>query len=250
MTNKIHLVGHRGQPHSFPENSLEGFTHALQSSAAYIETDVNVTTDGIVVLSHDENLNKLTGKSISITKNVYSDFKDIPAGYPKRFSNTFSHCRIATLHELADLLQSWPKATCFIEIKQDSLVCFGNKVVDLVIESLQAITAQSVLISFDYDALIYAKKKYHIPVGWVLPEWSSQNKLKTEQLSPDYLFVDTDFCPNNKAELWTGPWKWVVYTVNTVEMIKKYTDLGINIIETDCISDLSFAYDNLTTNKQ
>lgn len=250
MTSKPSLVGHRGQPQSFPENSLEGFEYAVQSGATYIETDIHVTADGIVVLSHDENLNKLTGKNISITKSDYSDFKDIPAGYPKRFSNTFSHCRIATLNQFSDLLQNWPKVTCFIEIKQDSLSCFGNTVVDRVIEALEAIASQCVLISFDYEAMVYAKNKYHKAVGWVLPDWSLQNQHKAEQLAPDYLFVDTDFCPQNKPDLWTGSWKWVVYTVNTVTSIKKYTDLGINIIETDCISELSHAYDTDANNNK
>ena len=91
MTDKIHLVGHRGQPDSFPENSLESFSHALQSRAAFIETDVNVSADGVAVLSHDENLKKMTGREISITKNAYSVFKDIPAGYKERFSDQFTH---------------------------------------------------------------------------------------------------------------------------------------------------------------
>lgn len=238
MTDKTILVGHRGEPAAFPENSLESFTHALMSGAVYIETDVNITADGIVVLSHDENLKKLTGKEISITKNPYHAFKDIPAGYPERFSDKYQHCRIATLTQLSALVESWPKTTCFVELKEDSLSGFGNKAVDLVAASLQSISFQAVLISFDYDALVYAREHYNFPVGWVLPEWSLENEMKAEKLSPDYLFIDTKFCPQSKTELWPGSWQWVVYTVNTEAAIKKYTDLGIRIIETDCISEL------------
>jgi glycerophosphoryl diester phosphodiesterase len=244
MTDKIILVGHRGEPVTFPENSLQGFSHALQSGAAYIETDVNVSADGIVVLSHDENLKKLTGKDISITKSAYHVFKDIPAGYPERFSDKYKHCRIATLAQLAALVENWPAATCFVELKEDSLSCFGNKVVDLVVASLQTISSQAVLISFDYAALVYAREQYNFPVGWVLPEWSIENEMKAEKLLPDYLFVDKAFCPENKTRIWPGSWHWVVYTVNTIDAIKKFTKLGINIIETDCISELMQAVDN------
>jgi glycerophosphoryl diester phosphodiesterase len=101
-----------------------------------------------------------------------------------------------------------------------------------------------VLISFDYDALVYARERYNFPVGWVLPKWSAENKIKAEKLSPDYLFVDKAFCPENKTGIWPGSWQWVVYTVNTVEAIKTYTRLGINIIETDCVSKLIAAIDN------
>ena len=245
MVDKMVLVGHRGQPDSFPENSLEGFAHALQSGAAYIETDVQLTADGVAVLSHDENLRKLTGKNISVTRSAYALFMDIPAGYPKRFSNAFNHCCIASLRQFSDLLRSWPKVVCFVEIKQESLACFGNKVVDLVIESLVTIDKQAVLISFDYDALMYARNKYNKPVGWVLPRWSHKNQIKAEKLSPEYLFVDANFCPRNKKAIWAGSWSWVVYTVNTVEEMKNYADLGINIIETNRLSELQREYDYL-----
>lgn len=250
MADNIQLVAHRGEPFSFPENSLLGFSHVLQSGATYIETDINVTADGVVVLSHDENLNKLTGRNISITQSNYQTFKDIPAGFPEKFSNKFTDCRIATLPQFSELLTNWPQVTCFIEIKRDSLSCFGHKVVDLVIESLTEIATQSVLISFDYESLVYARNKYHYPVGWVLPEWSSQNKIRAEQLTPEYLFVDTDFCPQHKTELWPGPWKWAVYTVNTLKSIKKYTDLGISIIETDRLSELQQEYDTAPLNNE
>jgi glycerophosphoryl diester phosphodiesterase len=241
MADKITLVGHRGEPASFPENSLESFTHALMAGAAYIETDINITADGVAVLSHDENLNKMTGSHISITQNTYRVFKDIPAGYPERFSDRYKHCRIATLMQLSALLECWPKTTCFVELKEESLSCFGNQVVDLVVASLQTITAQTVLISFDYAALVYAREQYNFPIGWVLPEWTVENKIKAEKLSADYLFVDKAFCPENKNGIWPGPWQWVVYTVNTPAEIKQYADLGITIIETDCISELQQA---------
>jgi glycerophosphoryl diester phosphodiesterase len=241
MADKTTLVGHRGEPASFPENSLESFSHALMSGAAYIETDVNITADGVVVLSHDEDLIKMTGRDISITKSTYQVFKDFPAGYPDRFSDKYRHCRIATLTQLVALLEKWPEATCFVELKEDSISCFGNKVVDLVAASLQTISSQSVLISFDYDALVYAREQYDFSVGWVLPEWSVENEMKAEKLLPHYLFVDKTFFPENKVQLWPGDWQWVVYTVNTLAEIKKYADLGLTMIETDCFSELQQA---------
>lgn len=241
MKDQVYFVGHRGQPDSFPENSLESFSHALKSGAAYVETDVNVSADGVVVLSHDENLRKLTGKNISVTNSAYVSFKDLPAGYPEKFSDKYNHCRIATLKQFSALLQDWPEVICFIEIKQESLACFGNSAVDLVVEALEAIKGRAVLISFDYDALVYAKNKYHRPVGWVLPDASMANQLKANSLAPEYLFVDAEFCPHHKNELWPGPWQWVVYTVNDTAAVKKYSALGIKLIETDIFSELQRA---------
>ena len=61
MMGRIALVAHRGQPQSYPENSLAGFEHALQAGASYVETDVQITSDGVPVLSHDANLLEISG---------------------------------------------------------------------------------------------------------------------------------------------------------------------------------------------
>ncbi len=46
------IVGHRGNPALFPDNSLEGFLSAREV-ADMAETDVRRTADGVAVLSHD-----------------------------------------------------------------------------------------------------------------------------------------------------------------------------------------------------
>ena len=238
MTGRVTLVGHRGQPLSYPENSLQGFRHVMQAGASYIETDVHITADGIPILSHDANLLKLTGKQIIIADHEYESISRISAGFPERFGNTFSESRIATLREFTALISDWPNVTCFIELKGSSLNYFGMRAVDLTMEAIQGIEHQCVFISFEYDALQYAKENYDLPLGYVLPEWSKENYQKANKLSPDYLFVDADYCPTEKSDLWPGSWKWVVYTANTAKEVKHYAGLGIELIETDRYSEL------------
>ena len=56
------LIGHRGEPGTWPENSLLGFQSVLEAGACYIETDIQITADGIAVLSHDPSALKICGK--------------------------------------------------------------------------------------------------------------------------------------------------------------------------------------------
>lgn len=238
MTGRVSLVAHRGQPLTFPENSLEGFSHVVKSAAAYIETDVNITADGIPVLSHDANLLKLTEKQIIVADHSYDEIKDMPAGYSERFGDKFDHCRIATVEQFSELLKDWPDVTCFIEIKEPCLNYFGLKAVDLIVGALKKIRSQVVVISFEYDAVEYVKSNYDLPIGWVLPEWSEQNRLKSIQLAPEYLLVSSKFCPQDKSEIWSGVWEWVCYTVNTAEEVEHYASLGFELIETNRLSEL------------
>jgi glycerophosphoryl diester phosphodiesterase len=239
MMGRVSLVAHRGQPSKFPENSLQGFAHALKSGARYVETDVQITADAIPVLSHDAHLLKVTGKQIIIADHAFDVISDLPAGYPDQFGDKYKDYRIATLQQFIDLLAEWPDALCFIELKQASLNNYGMKAVDLVLEQMNKIESQAILISFDYDALVYAKNKdKELRVGWVLPEWTDENKTRAQELEPEYLFVDEDFCPDDKSEIWVGDWQWVAYTINDSKKVEHFAGLAIEIIETDRYSDL------------
>ena len=46
------IIGHRGFRARFPENTLLSFRSALDAGAQALETDVHITKDGEVVLSH------------------------------------------------------------------------------------------------------------------------------------------------------------------------------------------------------
>ena len=57
----IWVSAHRGAPpHGLPENSVEAFENALNHAPALIETDVRRTADGVLVLMHDETLDRTT----------------------------------------------------------------------------------------------------------------------------------------------------------------------------------------------
>ncbi len=238
MSNQPTLVAHRGQPLSYPENSLEGYAHALVAGAKFVETDINITADAVPVLSHDEDLLRISGQKMVVAEHNYADIKHISAGYPSRFGDQFAHCRVATLTQFSALLSQWPEVTCFIEIKEEGLALMGNHAVDLTCEAMSQLAGQAVLISFDFYALVYAKEVYDFPVGWVLPDWTEALHHKAHRLAPEYLFVDTDFCPEEKSQLWAGDWQWAVYTVNDAQEVSRYTELGMALIETDRYSEL------------
>ncbi|MDJ0834172.1 MAG: glycerophosphodiester phosphodiesterase family protein [Gammaproteobacteria bacterium] len=238
MMGRISMVAHRGQPRTLPENSLQGFAYVLEAGVGYIETDIQITSDGIPVLSHDANLLELTGKQIIIADHEYARISEIPAGDPERFGDQFNDYRIASLQQLVDLLQQYPDVTGFIELKAATLDNFGFKAVDLVMQQLQPILSQVVLISFEYEALQYASQNYQIELGWVLPDWLDEYRQKALDLDPAFLFINRRYCPNEAAELWHGNWQWVAYTINDAAEIEHFAGLGIELIETDRYTEI------------
>ncbi|MGP4116224.1 glycerophosphodiester phosphodiesterase [Levilactobacillus zymae] len=60
MTKTTMVFGHRGYPAKFPENSLAGFTYAVQHHIEGLEFDVHLTKDNVPVIMHDEKINRTT----------------------------------------------------------------------------------------------------------------------------------------------------------------------------------------------
>ncbi|OAX81221.1 hypothetical protein ACJ72_04437 [Emergomyces africanus] len=54
-------IAHRGFKAKYPENSMSAFTHAIKVGAQVLETDVHLSRDGEIVLSHDSTLQRCFG---------------------------------------------------------------------------------------------------------------------------------------------------------------------------------------------
>ncbi len=54
------VIGHRGSPGSLPEHTLEGYTLAIQQGADYVEPDLVMTSDGVLIARHEPMLDSTT----------------------------------------------------------------------------------------------------------------------------------------------------------------------------------------------
>ena len=57
VAHALDLQGHRGARGLAPENTLQGFAHALGIGVTTLELDIAITQDGVLVISHDPALN-------------------------------------------------------------------------------------------------------------------------------------------------------------------------------------------------
>ena len=236
---KSRLIGHRGEPETWPENSYEGFAAVLGAGISYIETDIQITADGVAMLSHDPSLLKITGLDQAVSDTDYPTIRTLSAGYPDRFGAKYKDYAITRMDEFATLLKKWPGATAFIEIKHGSIKAFGiARVVDAVLAALEVVLDQVIIISFEYEALVYTREVSELPIGWVLPAWSAENGSRARELAPEYLFCNYKRLPPEPERLWEGPWKWAVYTVNHASMVPPLINRGIHMIETNIIRKL------------
>jgi glycerophosphoryl diester phosphodiesterase len=78
------LIAHGGGNREFPDNTLEAFYNAYSvDERVMMETDVSITKDGVVILSHDTTLDRKTNVTGAIIDWNYSDLitQEVDFGY-------------------------------------------------------------------------------------------------------------------------------------------------------------------------
>ena len=102
---------HRGASSYAPENTMSSFRLGLQMGANGIETDVQRTRDGVLVLFHDDTLARVTGQPGSVKDYTYAQLQEFAVTVHGKSD------RIPTLEEF---LQAFGQLdlTFAIELKQ------------------------------------------------------------------------------------------------------------------------------------
>lgn len=59
-SNEVLIIAHRGDWRSAPENSLHAFQACIDAGYDMVEVDVRRTSDGVLVVMHDETVNRTT----------------------------------------------------------------------------------------------------------------------------------------------------------------------------------------------
>jgi glycerophosphoryl diester phosphodiesterase len=84
------LIAHGGGNLEFPDNTLEAFYHAYSiDENVMLETDVNLTKDGVIILSHDRSLDQKTNlMNADVINTNYSDLvaNEVDFGYQNNIS--------------------------------------------------------------------------------------------------------------------------------------------------------------------
>ncbi len=130
------ILGHRGFKSNFPENTIKAFVEAIKAEADGVELDVWLSADGYAVISHDENLERVSGKNIKIKDSKLEDIKKVNIGNGEH---------VPTLDEVFSNL---PDALINVEIKD----------IDVVDRSLEIVKKWNAMdrvmfSSFNIDAL-------------------------------------------------------------------------------------------------
>ncbi len=124
------VIAHRGGSNLAPENTVSAFQNAIDLGVDMIEIDVEQTSDAVVVVLHDDNVDRTTNGTGRIDSLSYDYVKNLDAG--SWYSDKYKGEHISTLEEVLQLIDG--QVILLIEIKSGSERYPGieKRTVDLV----------------------------------------------------------------------------------------------------------------------
>jgi glycerophosphoryl diester phosphodiesterase len=77
----VDIVAHRGASFYAPENTLASQKLANEQKADAVETDIWLTKDGQIIVSHDLNTQRTAGRDAKLTDLTFDEARQLDAGY-------------------------------------------------------------------------------------------------------------------------------------------------------------------------
>ena len=225
---KQNLIAHRGYHNilkGIPENSMLAFKEAIKNNLI-IELDVHILKDKSIVVFHDNNLKRMTGKNILIKDMTYYELESI------KLQNTNE--KIPLLKDVLELING--KVPVIIELKVDQKVGILESELIKILDNYKGKYA---IKSFNPFSINYIRKKRpNIIRGQLSSDFRNLkiSKFKKFLLShmlynhitkPDFISYDIRALPNKRisklrnSKIILG---WTIRNESDLEKAKKYCD--------------------------
>jgi glycerophosphoryl diester phosphodiesterase len=157
-------IAHRGASSYAPENTVAAFELAIQIGARHIELDVHSTSDGHVVVIHDDAVDRTTNGSGPVTGYTRAALTALDAG--SWFDPRFAGERIPTLGDVLERYKG--RAHIHLEIKGRS-VGLSQQAADLV--RRHGMANQVTITSFQRAKLEETRAHApELPIGWLVAQ--------------------------------------------------------------------------------
>jgi len=233
------LVAHRGQSLFFPENTIESIQAAINCGAKAVEFDVQMTADGVPVISHDLSLLKTAGIDTKISEINYADVQKISVNETARFGERYQFISLPSLQDMVSLLKDSPQVMAFVELKEDSRKIFGSDdFLKPVIAQLEPIQNRCVLIADNLQVLIASRKNASFPVGWIIHHWDTDSLKQARLNAVEYMVIDHENCEGVKHDYASDDWEWVMYRTCDVNKATDLFNQGVQYVESNDICSM------------
>lgn len=235
----IQISGHRGglEP-GFPENSLEGLQNVISQMPAFFEIDPRLTQDSVIVLMHDEFLDRTTTGSGRLSEYAYDQLDTI------RLKDREGNVTPFKIPRLDDVIV-WSRGKIILNLDKKDVPY--NMIVDIInkynVQNHIMLTVHTgaqaryyydrfpgILLSVfarnekEYDDILISGVPWKNMIAYVGPDFNEKNKMIVKKLRDKGVRCMVSYSPTID-KLTSSEERQVAY--------KDAIELGPDIIESD-----------------
>jgi glycerophosphoryl diester phosphodiesterase len=218
----MRIIAHRGASGQAPENTLVALQRAAELGAKWVEVDVQRTSDGVLVLVHDDTWERTTAYAGDIAATPWSKVQGLDAGawFDGAFAGEHPPRLDEVLHATASSLQ------LNLEIKSpENHPRLAAEIVELV---RRAGAIERVLLTcFDHgvvDTLAEFAPDFQLGYLASRPPLGADTRVGTWALRSDWVESDPDLVRQAHA----AGREVIVWTVDDVERAARLEQLGVD----------------------
>jgi glycerophosphoryl diester phosphodiesterase len=214
------LFAHRGSNALAPENTIPAFAQALSDGAQALEMDVHSTRDGVIVVAHDDDGQRMAGVSAAIASTDWADIChwDMGTGFTAADGGRPFVGRDLRMPKLSDVLGSFPGIPLNVDVKA---VGIAPAVVEVVRQANA--TERVLLTSFDVDNVRTIRELHQGPVGLTGHEIGMLRFLPLVALRSSWL---PSLTGRGRAQL---PTTRLVFSLDKTSLIERAHALGLAV---------------------
>lgn len=220
-------IAHRGlhDEDRNPENSVGAFNAAIEAGYG-IELDIHCSRDGRLVVFHDDNAKRLTGRDLKITSASFAELSAL------RLAET--SYRITALEEVLELVDG--RVPVMIEVKAGSRVARVGPLLAAVLSNYSGPVAVQ---SFDPRVVLWLRKNLpEVPRGQLAGSMSGGSIPLVQRLllrtmlvnaasRPDFIAFEIEAMPDRFVSLWRRLLRaplllWTVRTEEQLSQTRRY----------------------------
>ncbi|RMC61982.1 glycerophosphodiester phosphodiesterase [Lactobacillus sp. ESL0259] len=159
ITSGFTVVGHRGDPSKYPEETIQSDNSAFNSGADYVELDLRLSADGELVVSHDDDLFRVTHTHAIVSQNYWQALRQLTYDNGEH---------VLSLPELFDYYQKKPNTKFILETKIDHGLDPSYELEDQIVATV---------------------KKYHMEKRIMIHSFSAASLFHFRKIMPDAYLI-------------------------------------------------------------
>ena len=224
---RTEVTAHRGSSMQAPENTLPAIEEAIQEMADFAEIDVQTTSDGVIVVCHDLNLDRLAGVDRQVGEMTFEELRKLDVG--SWFSPEFAGTQIPTLEEVLELAKGRIKLN--IELKNiGKNTDLPERVAELIHQHEMEDQCVITSVSLSYLKRVKAADE-NLHTGYILPAAYGRYY---EDDSFDFISIRSSFVTAGLLERAHAAGKVVhAWTVDSRSEMRRMKSLDVDNIITD-----------------